>query len=536
MLASIRRKLGQLKANTSGNATLIVALGMPILIGGSGLAVDTAQWYMWKRELQFAVDQAALAGAWARSDSDTQNNYVARARSEYTANVANVSPIDTTPNVALADYNGGNANSVVVSATASRQLPFSSFLTGHTTTVTVFAQATFAEGEAYTACLIATDDDDSGAITIGGNASLTAACGIAALSTSDSSITINGQPTLDPGWVVSAGGIDSWIEEHTDAEIHEYMSGLSDPFAALTTPTPSPNPAQGYACVAGNTTTTGDKRTRTDTTYTYWKGSNTSNAVQQIGYAGTGYLANETGTWSAWSYSVSLPANTQNGTSYVDGTPNWSQVAGSGSNKIYRKRVYRAYSDYANTVTVTTQEGATLNQGTYTGGFDVKCTTVLNPGIYVINGGRVKIPGQYQVTGAGALLALTKGAYTAITRGSNINLTGASSGQLQQIGGLSATQADQFEGMLVYEDRASQGSNNRNTLNGNSSTILNGKIYLPKSDITFNGTAGVTSACLLIAAKNITLGGTTNMSTFCPSGMTHDDEVSSGDAKVKLVA
>lgn len=71
MLASIRRKLGQLKANTSGNATLLVALGMPVLIGGSGLAVDTAEWYMWKRELQFAVDQAALAGAWARSDSDT---------------------------------------------------------------------------------------------------------------------------------------------------------------------------------------------------------------------------------------------------------------------------------------------------------------------------------------------------------------------------------------------------------------------------------------------------------------------------------
>lgn len=536
MLASIRRKLGQLKANTSGNATLIVALGMPILIGGSGLAVDTAQWYMWKRELQYAVDQAALAGAWARSDNDTKNNYVERARSEYTANVANVGPIDTTPNVSLADYNGGNDNSVVVSATASRELPFSSFLTGNTTTVTVFAQATFAEGESYTACLIATDDDDSGAITIGGNASLTAACGMAALSTSPNSITINGQPTLDPGWVVSAGGIDSWISTHTDAEIHEYMSGLSDPFAALTTPTPSPNPAQTYACIPGNTTTTGDKRTKTDTIYTYWKGSNTNNAVQQVGYTGTGYLANVTGTWGAWSVNVSLPANTQNGTSYVDGTPTWTQVAGSGSNKIYRKLVYRAYSEYANTVTVTTQEGATLNQGTYTGGFDVRCTTVLNPGIYVINGGRVQIPGQYQVTGAGVLFVLKNGAFIDITGGSNINLTGASSGQLQQIGGLSAAQADQFDGMLVFEDRASQGTNNRNSINGNSTTILNGKIYLPKSDVTFNGTAGVTSACLLIAARNITLGGTTNMSTFCPSGMSHEDEVSSGEPSVKLVA
>lgn len=536
MLASIRRKLGLLKANTSGNATLLVALGVPALIGGSGLAVDTAQWYMWKRELQFAVDQAALAGAWARSDSDTASTYADRAQTEYAANVAAVTSIDTTPNVSLADYNGGDNNSVVVSASAARRLPFSSFLTGRTTTVTAFAQATFSDGESFTACLIATDDDDSGAVTIGGNASLTAACGIAALSTSDSSITINGNPTLDPGWVVSAGGIDSWIEDHTDAEIHEYMDGLSDPFASLTTPTPSPNPAQTYACVPGSTTTTGDRRTRTDTIYTYWKGSNTNNAVLQPTYAGTGFLANVTGTWGAWSYNISLPANSTNGTTSVDGTPTWTQVAGSGSNKIYRKQVFKVYSEYANTVTTTTQEGATLNQGTYTGGFDVRCTTVLNPGIYVINGGRVKVTGQYQVTGAGVLFILKNGAYIDIAGGSNINLTGASSGQLQQIGGLSAAQADQFDGMLVFEDRASQGTNNRNSINGNSMTILNGKIYLPKSDVTFNGTAGVTSACLLIAAKNITLGGTTNMSTFCPSGMEHDDEVTTGRATVKLVA
>lgn len=90
--------------------------------------------------------------------------------------------------------------------------------------------------------------------------------------------------------------------------------------------------------------------------------------------------------------------------------------------------------------------------------------------------------------------------------------------------------------MLIYEDRASQGSSNRNTLNGNSSTVLNGKIYLPKSDIRFSGTATVTSACLLIAAANITLEGDTNMSTFCPPGMQSDDEVTTGRANVKLVA
>ncbi|HEX4846836.1 MAG TPA: pilus assembly protein TadG-related protein, partial [Novosphingobium sp.] len=102
MLSSIRRTLREIKTSTSGNATLLVALGMPVLIGGSGLAVDTAQWYMWKREIQYAADQAALAGAWARSSEDSRSNYVTRARQEFGANISATTGINSTPNVSLA--------------------------------------------------------------------------------------------------------------------------------------------------------------------------------------------------------------------------------------------------------------------------------------------------------------------------------------------------------------------------------------------------------------------------------------------------
>lgn len=536
MLNSIRSTLRALKASTSGNATLLVALGMPALIGGGGLAVDTAQWYMWKREIQYAADQAALAGAWARSDEDTQATYVTRARQEFSTNVSVTSTINTVPTVTLADYNGGNDNSVVVTVSASRRLPFSSFLTDRATAVTAYAQASFTDGTSFTACLIAVDEDDSGAITIGGSATLTAACGLAALSTSDSSVVINGSPTVDPGWVVSAGGIDDWLTQHTDAEIHEYMSGLADPFAGLNTPTPNPNSAQTYACINGTTTTTGDRRTRTDTVYTYWQGSNTTNATQLTDYTGTGVMTDVTGTWGDWANNVTLPTNSVDGITQSDGTPTWTSLGGSGQTRKWRKMVYRVYTEIDNALTVGTNVQATLNQGTYAGGFEVSCTTVFNPGIYVIDGGRLKITGQHQVTGAGILVILKNGAYIDIAGGSDINLTAATAAQLTQVGGLSAAQAAEFAGMLIYEDRASPGTDNRNTLNGNSSTILNGKIYLPKSDIRFSGTAGVTSACLLIAAANITLEGTTNMSSFCPSGMANTDEVTSGRATVKLVA
>ena len=69
MLLKRLKNFGQsLHRNESGNALLLMALGMPVLIGSSGMAVDVAQWYIWKRELQYAVDQAALAGAWASAE------------------------------------------------------------------------------------------------------------------------------------------------------------------------------------------------------------------------------------------------------------------------------------------------------------------------------------------------------------------------------------------------------------------------------------------------------------------------------------
>ena len=75
---------------------------------------------------------------------------------------------------------GGTDNSVVVTATASRLLPFSSFLTGSAATVRATAQASFAEGLNYNACLISLADEGTGT-TIGGNATVRAQCGLAAL-------------------------------------------------------------------------------------------------------------------------------------------------------------------------------------------------------------------------------------------------------------------------------------------------------------------------------------------------------------------
>ena len=528
MLNKLKRLATNLRRDASGNTMLLFALGMPVFIGGTGFAVDVSQWYMWKRELQYAVDQAAIAGAWARTNEATLGTYQTRAQQEYDSNVSMVSDFDTTPSITLANYAGGTNNSVAVTGSATRQLPFSSFLTGEAATITAYAQASYAQGVSFTSCLIAVDEDADGAITLAGNSVLTAGCGMAALSNSDTAISVSGNPDIDAGWILARGGIDDWLEANTDDEIHEHMEGLYDPFEELSPPNPTESQVQrSYACTNGSTTTRADIATSSTYTYTYWKGSSTSNA-RSFNYS----AAKPTSTTNSTQTNVTVSNSTTAGSSTAT-SETWTRLSGSGPNTVWEKKATSTNTTYSNVVTTTTPTQASLLPGTYSN-IQVSCTTTFSTGVYVIDGGGLQINGQYQVTGSAVMFVLKNGAYIQINGGANVNLTAMQASDLIARG-VASDEANKLAGMLVFEARDSSGTT-RNNINGNANTILNGTIYMPVSNLSFSGTAGVTSQCLMIAANTITLTGTANMTTFCPAGSTEDTTVASEASTVKLVA
>src|SRR3954465_3143007 len=57
---------GKLFKNKRGNTLAIAAACFPLFIGAAGLASDTIQWTLWKRQLQRAADSAAIAGVYDR--------------------------------------------------------------------------------------------------------------------------------------------------------------------------------------------------------------------------------------------------------------------------------------------------------------------------------------------------------------------------------------------------------------------------------------------------------------------------------------
>lgn len=407
---------------------LLVALSMTGLVGAAGLAVDVAQWFLWKRELQFAADQAAMSGAYSLS-KNPDGAWRERALLELSSN-EQIVDFKSTPTVRLANFGDNENNSVLVHVTASRALSFSRMFMSKPVTISVRAQATFAMPSRYTACLVATNETDTATVILAGSSELSLSCGIAALSDADDAITVNGNPTVDAGYFVTAGTVDDWIADNTDDEIFENVDGLRDPFKDLVPPN---NPAP-----------------RTDDCTTSGKGPNTV-------------------------------------------------------------------------------KSASLLPGTYAS-IESKCNTVLASGIYVIDGGTLKINAQYSFVGTGVMFVLKNGASIQINGGANISLSAPTISQLAAMGIVD----ERLAGMLVFEDPDSEGD--ESTINGNSATVLNGKFYLPRSRVEMSGTATVTTQCLMIVADKIKLTGNGTLGSFCPPNQEITDSVGGASGRVYLVA
>src|SRR5919112_2017737 len=72
MIQSIK----SLWSDRRGNVLAITAAALPLIMGSAGLASDTIQWALWKRQLQRAADSAALAGVYDRVASSGSTSTV----------------------------------------------------------------------------------------------------------------------------------------------------------------------------------------------------------------------------------------------------------------------------------------------------------------------------------------------------------------------------------------------------------------------------------------------------------------------------
>jgi len=537
MLKGLKKLAGRLGRNTSGNVTLLMAVGMPALIGGSGFAVDTAQWYMWKRELQFAVDQAAIAAAWTRTSSDTtvQATYQTRAEQEYNTNISKTGGFDSfnkTTDVVL------DGNAVVVTASASKALPFSSFLTDRATTVSVRAKATFTTGVTYSACMLAVHPHADSAFKLGGSVTGSSTCGSGSLSDdANAAMKEAGNTSVPLGTLVATGGIDDGFKNN--GTIYENQGGLSDPYATLATPTVTGS-AQTYSCPtyrAPTSSITASGYTITRKYYQYYTGNNANNLSSPLGsYNGTGYIADYTVTPNT-TFSAKVVTNTtqtglQAETSKVFGGA--TQIASVSGTKYWRAEATTTQDFYDTPLQFTGDPGsdgiARPQPGVYSS-ISITCQTIFAPGIYFISG-TLDFGQNQTVTGNGVLFVFTSSsAHSTINSNSVIDISGITKTQLEDDYGYSASYAEKMASMLFWDKQSTSDF----TMNGNSAVKLDGTFYMPYRDAKFNGNSTQSGKCIMIAAQTITFLGNDRLDNFCKPNGAGAMVIGGGTATVKLV-
>jgi hypothetical protein len=225
------RPLGIL-ANEAGNALIVTALTIPILIGSAGLATDTVQWSLWKRELQREADSAALAGAYAKAQS-------APSLSAATAEI-NRRPLVTlygTPIVEIPTTGtyANNVNAVHVKLSTRQRLPFSAMFMRNNPPI-VSAEATAAYFNNGLFCVLALDNSATTGLTMLGNSTVNLGCGMAADSTGANAVTASGSSTVYATPISAVGGIPSSSNYAPGTQLLPGSSALDDPYANLPNP------------------------------------------------------------------------------------------------------------------------------------------------------------------------------------------------------------------------------------------------------------------------------------------------------------
>jgi hypothetical protein len=230
MIGSMKR----LWKDSRGNALAIAAAAMPLLLGAAGLAADTIQWTLWKRELQRAADSAALAGVYDRVATGNTTNTSLVVDHDLTLNHhTGISLVATYPQVSFPADAGDMKDQVRVVLAINKPLPFSSMFMEAPTIIARSTAASVPGNDEY--CVVALEPkSNKTGITIGGNSKIDMNCGFISNSPSANKSAINNgnASNVKASVFASVGG----LQYSTNWDIPKYdpyATSVDDPYGDI---------------------------------------------------------------------------------------------------------------------------------------------------------------------------------------------------------------------------------------------------------------------------------------------------------------
>lgn len=231
---TMRDALRKLWNDKRGNALLIAGAALPLVVGSAGLATDTIQWTLWKRQLQRAADSAAIAAVYDRqANSGSTGNVSTAVTRDLTINNHVWMSLKTGfPTLVYPANSGSKFNQVTVGLAIQQPLIFSSMFMSSAPTIT--ANATAASIALGDPCILATDPSATNAVYFSGNAEVNMPnCPIFSNSAAANAAIAKGSSKVNAKSVGAVGGVQQ-SANFTVQSYYPYSAAVRDPYSSVT--------------------------------------------------------------------------------------------------------------------------------------------------------------------------------------------------------------------------------------------------------------------------------------------------------------
>jgi Flp pilus assembly protein TadG len=228
--------LKALRRDKRGNVLVLTGAALPLIVGSAGLATDTIQWALWKRDLQRAADSAAIAGVYHRIQTDGTDGVDDAIDDDLTLTQNIGMALEGDPEIAFpADDAGADmVDQVQVTLRVKKALTFSSMFMSEAPTIQAVSTAASVPGtDDYCVVALETDPTRTG-ITIGGNAKIEMSCGMISNSASiNQCLRNNGNASSVSATVMACVGGLQYSRNWNVPRYEPYSEAAEDPYADL---------------------------------------------------------------------------------------------------------------------------------------------------------------------------------------------------------------------------------------------------------------------------------------------------------------
>jgi hypothetical protein len=162
----------------------------------------------------------------------------------------------------------------------------------------------------------------------------------------------------------------------------------------------------------------------------------------------------------------------------------------------------------------------------FDGGLTLQGDITLGTGLYIVDGGTLKINANTVLSGTGVSFYLMNGAKLDVAGGAELDLQAFDAANPD-------TRPDPFAGILFFGDRT--GTSVSHSLSGNSASDIDGVIYFPNDTLTYTGNSGSSYPCIQVIASQLKVSGNGTVTIGCNPSVPPGSPVLESALRVKLL-